>query len=608
MKKNITITALLNLIFISPTWGQYDAEKEAIANDPYSAAAAHNAARQSLWSMSNADITTIERPVFSTGQGWGTERAWHSTRPNITVTRRPAHATSNQSGNTYSSNATVYQSGGIQFSYDSPVSTSRRQPSTHAQQEADRKRKRDIERHEFYERKREAAARAAEAERIRQEAKKREQERIRAQVTAATYVALGPSTQAKQDAAYYRAHERVYEGAEQHTSSHLMNVTEGNNFGQGDYTTPNRNFKRSLRKETPNEGFVIDPDRTYHLATWDNLPSEDLSFKNEDYLRLQDKTAEIIRPTQEAWDEIRGKLDEENFHLLAYILKSNNGGETPTFLGITDSGRYIFESADGNNVFSVSKDGKGIQTLTFEEHSWTDENIIAAIREKGFNGAISDRLKFECPDFYGGKGGTISFKDLPDLSVADLRKLLPQIKAELKLKLIDHSSTLTYGYTRLYDSHISISGTVSGFSGIKDNTSFSVAITPEAPEMDAMLGGKDLVEGTISVSRDGTVNKTERRSDGLLYDSYSKSYGPIRINAKTSIDFTSGGLEGRIGYVKKVGDFYYYVSGGVEANGGTRLDKNIVKGPLGIFYGDISVGGIQYKNITDYTDNIPTLK
>lgn len=311
MKKNITITALLNLIFISPTWGQYDAEKEAIANDPYSAAAAHNAARQSLWSMSNADITTIERPVFSTGQGWGTERAWHSTRPNITVTRRPAHATSNQSGNTYSSNATVYQSGGIQFSYDSPVSTSRRQPSTHAQQEADRKRKRDIERHEFYERKREAAARAAEAERIRQEAKKREQERIRAQVTAATYVALGPSTQAKQDAAYYRAHERVYEGAEQHTSSHLMNVTEGNNFGQGDYTTPNRNFRHSLKKKTNSEN----SDDAYEA--WEKWRLEEYanSHNNSDksaYDEEWSKMKNIFSSIQTGFKRIDSYLDANN--------------------------------------------------------------------------------------------------------------------------------------------------------------------------------------------------------------------------------------------------------------------------------------------------------
>lgn len=294
------------------------------------------------------------------------------------------------------------------------------------------------------------------------------------------------------------------------------------------------------------------------------------------------------------WDEIKNKLDDENFHLLAFILQYNNGGERPKFLGMTESGRYIFESNDGNNVFSVSKDANDIQTLTFEEHSWSDDNIIKAIQEKGFKDVIDDRFDFEIKggklDFLEVKDGKISFKDIENLSPDKLRKLLPYIKGEIKLKLFDNSSELSYEYMHLFDSHVSGGGKVTLSSGGKDNISASLTLSVEGEKSEMGSNGNAYFSGSTSTQKDGL------------------SFGPIKIkgNAKAEIELTTGKIEGTAGYVQKVGDKYLYFTGGAELKGGTKISKSLLKSPWGIFYAKGSLGGFQCKNITSYVDNIPT--
>lgn len=318
-----------------------------------------------------------------------------------------------------------------------------------------------------------------------------------------------------------------------------------------------------------------------------------------------------------AWDEIRSKLDDENYHLLAYILKSNNGGERPKFLRVTDSGRYVFESSDGNNVFSVSKDANDINSLTFKEHSWNDDNIIKAIQEKSFKDVIDERFEFEIKggklDILEVENGKISFKDLENLSPDKLRKLLPQIKGEIKLKLIDNSSELSYEYMHLFDSHISAGGKLTLSSGIKDDIGGSATLTSEKAEKATMTSnGNDYYVGTTSTERNEIIKEKEKSE---------KWFGPLKIEGNAELKISSLEGTGKVGVVKKIGNNYFYCSGELNLEGGTRIDKNIIsskpsaqkRGSAGelallIIYVKGDVGGIQCKNITNSIDNIPTLK
>lgn len=332
----------------------------------------------------------------------------------------------------------------------------------------------------------------------------------------------------------------------------------------------------------PESGVYVPP---IHDAYAELLKKEEERRQRE--LEWEQKEAKV-------WDEIKTKLDDENFHLLAYILQYNNGGERPKFLGITESGRYIFESKDGNNVFSVSKDANDIQTLTFEEHSWSDDNIIKAIQEKGFKDVIDERFEFEIKggklDFLDAKDGKISFKDLEDLSPDKIRKLLPYIEGEIKLKLFDNSSELSYSYMHLFDSHISLGGNATLSSGGKDNISASLSLSAEGDKNEIGSNGNAYYSGSTSTQKEGW------------------SYGPIKIkgNAKAEIELTTGKIEGAAGYVQKVGGKYIYCYGGAELKGGTRISKSLLKSPWGIFYAKGKIGGLQCKNITNYSGNIPT--
>ncbi len=307
---------------------------------------------------------------------------------------------------------------------------------------------------------------------------------------------------------------------------------------------------------------------------------------------------ELEQKEMKIWDEIKSKLDDVNYAQLCYILQYNNGDERPKFLGITDSGRYIFESTDGNNVFSVSKDAHDIQTLTFEEHSWNDENIIRAIQEKSFKEVIDDRFEFEFKggklDFLDTKDGKITFGDLDNFSPDKLRQLLPYIKGEIKLKLFDNSNKWSYEYTHLTDNHLSYGGTVDVQSGLKDNISASIKVDATGEKSELSSDGKPYFSGSTSTVKDGI------------------SLGPKKIkgNAAAEIEVASAKIMGKGGYTQKMGDNFFYCSGGIELKGGIKIDKKVLLMPSlkSIFYTKGKIGGVQCKNITKYSRNITTLR
>ena len=190
------------------------------------------------------------------------------------------------------SGVTVRHQNGIQIIVDTPSNNGHRKGMSNTQRDAIRKHNRDIEQRNFYKRRRaekeEAARRTAEREAKRREEERKKQEQIRRDVTARTYAALERQTKVKQDDAHYRTHEGAYELAERHNSKNLTIITEENNFGNTRfYIGSRKNFTHSLRK--PDEGgLVIDPNKIYHLATWDNTPSEDLSFIDKPMLSYQE--------------------------------------------------------------------------------------------------------------------------------------------------------------------------------------------------------------------------------------------------------------------------------------------------------------------------------
>lgn len=318
-------------------------------------------------------------------------------------------------------------------------------------------------------------------------------------------------------------------------------------------------------------------------------------------LELEQKEMELEQKEMKIWDEIKSKLDDVNYAQLEYMLLYNNGDKRPKFLGITDSGCYIFESEDGNNVFSVSKDAHDIQMLSFEEHSWNDDNIIKAIKEKSFKEVIDDRFEFEFKggklDFLDTKDGKITFGDLSNFSPDKLRQLLPYIKGEIKLKLFDNSSELSYEYMHLFDNHLSLGGKGTLSSGGKDDISASIKVDATGEKSKLFSDGKSYFSSSTSTVKDGI------------------SYGPIKIkgDAKAEIEITTAKLEGKGGFTKKVGNNYFYCSGDVEFKGGTKIDKNVfslkpalkksksyAEVALSVFYVKGKIGGVQCKNITKY--------
>ncbi|MCQ2235314.1 MAG: hypothetical protein MJZ24_11315 [Paludibacteraceae bacterium] len=291
----------------------------------------------------------------------------------------------------------------------------------------------------------------------------------------------------------------------------------------------------------------------------------------------------IIGEEAQYWDELRTKLNDVQLQNILDHLKKNNKGKLPHALGINDEGKYIFESEDGNHVFALSADGSSLQIGTFEENFWSDANFMKLIREDGLKKYLKDGISFKA------SGGSLDLTNLKKLSTKDLKNLLPEIKASMKLNLVDNSSTITYSQIWLLGSNydVALKGELSSGGTVEANAS-----------------------AKLSLQRTG-------------------------INADVSAVSTSASLAGAPSYVTKMGGQYYRATVSLVAAGSIGLSSNwkspsltnnkkeskkdenaeekrtevTIRGTVKhIFHGSVTLYGLKFENITTPINTLPTAK
>lgn len=253
----------------------------------------------------------------------------------------------------------------------------------------------------------------------------------------------------------------------------------------------------------------------------------------------------------------------------------------PDTLATNNKGEYLFQSSDSLTVFKVTSEGT-LQILRLENHFWEDDNIIKKIKENGLKKYFSDSFKFSY-----NKGGSYSLRELSEKDSLSLKRILPQVKAEIKMSLFNNNSKLSWKEFMISQEKNVLPGVmVSGIAG----------------------GEINLIAGpNAEVDVSGGIN--------------AENHVTASASAKTSVLGGSAGLE--IGSVIKLGNRYYMsmgsAKGSVEIGVGIKTKRNqkndvIEKdkkegkeasinieagGSLapGV-YGEVRIGGITFHDIT----------
>lgn len=142
------------------------------------------------------------------------------------------------------------------------------------------------------------------------------------------------------------------------------------------------------------------------------------------------------------WNEFQEDLVPSHSAALNYFL--TNDKAIPQLYSINNKGEFVFEANNKNKAFVISPDGLSLTIYTFEEHFWDDDNIINKIKNEDFKEFYNESFEFDYPTLNSIKSEKIKFEDLKDMSPDKLKKLLPQIKAKMKMTIVDNSSTLSY--------------------------------------------------------------------------------------------------------------------------------------------------------------------
>ena len=242
----------------------------------------------------------------------------------------------------------------------------------------------------------------------------------------------------------------------------------------------------------------------------------------------------------EIWDEMRTIFDEIQIQGIANAMKSTNGGELPAALVINDKGDYIFESKpseanledDGHydRVYSVSPNGV-LTYATFDEHFFKDENIIAMIQ----SGEIKDLINWD------KKIGN-SF-DLTDLK--NHPEKLEKIKTELKISLLDNSSTIEV--KRMW------------FVG---EQSYANALAPDNSSYYIGIGG-GLSSGLKATAKVGL-------NAGLTNPHFEPTFS-------VGITATEGKVVGQFGTIQKIGNQFLQCDRTIQLKGSTKIDYRLYK-------------------------------
>ena len=155
-------------------------------------------------------------------------------------------------------------------------------------------------------------------------------------------------------------------------------------------------IKRSKAGILPKRGHVsmrgLDPNAKVAIHEWH---SDDFKWINPDLITPVPSSGAEVR----AWDKLRESCSEEKLLMLAYSLKTMNGGSIPCFLGYNDGNLVLYSSASDyddtqkEKIFVVSPNGGWISYYELENHDGINENILHKVeREEGvidYSGKVS---------------------------------------------------------------------------------------------------------------------------------------------------------------------------------------------------------------------------
>jgi len=267
-------------------------------------------------------------------------------------------------------------------------------------------------------------------------------------------------------------------------------------------------------------------------------------------------------------------MDGCQIAMMEFVMRGNNQGHLPKFVGITEDGRNVFESEDGLRVFSVSANGRHLQVLTFDEKNYWDNIVIKDIQDNGFLKYLDESVQNRTIKY---KGGTIKIKDLNSLDEDMLKELLPQIKAEFKMNLIDNSTTVQYKYYYLTPEVVNT-----------DVNGMPVATSAVGGASAKLSGG-----GRASINAEFNATPVATGGTGEMF------------NAKAELSVADAEATATIGTVVRIGNRYFLASGEVSGSAGfgakaeAKLDTKKrkgeyrIKGLLGA-----KIGGVLFMDIT----------
>ena len=292
----------------------------------------------------------------------------------------------------------------------------------------------------------------------------------------------------------------------------------------------------------------------------------EMQRKLDDCMRDAERSRQIPCPYRNEYERVESTMDGCQIAMMEFVMRENNNGILPKFVGIDDDGGSVFESEDGKRLFIISANGRHLQVLTSEEKNYWDNIIIRDIQDKGYLKYLDEAVQIKY------KGGTIELKDLNKLDKDMLKELLPQIKAELKLNLIDNTNTYQYKYYYL---------------------------TPEVVNTSAIVG----ISGKLSGGGRSSVNAGFNATKVVIGNTGDDP--PPFFNAKLEISHVDAELAGTGGFVVRIGNRYYLASGEVGLSGGigakaeAKLDikQRKGKGKLKVLLG-AEIGGALLQDIT----------
>lgn len=276
--------------------------------------------------------------------------------------------------------------------------------------------------------------------------------------------------------------------------------------------------------------------------------------------KLKDSTENAI------WTSLRSKWDGGQWAAMEYIMKEyaspdiieiedKNGAPKekmikalPNAIGISPDGSYVF--GDDNHVFMVSEDGRHLTVATFDSKDWSDDNIIKKIKDGGITEYCKESFSLS------SEFGELSLKDLKEWKPEKLNELMPQIKAELKLSLLNNSDKIDYQYYYIppQSKTVAAAGNVWGVP-LGANVVVGHNMTTE-------YGGKITAGANATFSPNVTVKEGDIK-------------GGIQAEAEFSIGASVGSIEhgATLGSVIQLGDKYYLVSG--QAKGGLNAGVSL---------------------------------